>query len=82
MIDKQKLKFISLGCAKAFVDSEILMGALKKTNYEITIKVENNSITTSLKTILNNFDIEDLYINEPPIDETIGKILVKKDYDI
>jgi ABC-2 type transport system ATP-binding protein len=55
---------------------------INKTKNEITIKVENNSITTSLKTILNNFDIEDLYINEPPIDEIIGKILIKKDYDI
>ena len=53
-----------------------------KTRNEITIKVENKSITSSLKTILNNFDIEDLYINEPPIDEIIGKILIKKDYDI
>jgi len=53
-----------------------------KTNNEITIIVENNSITSSLKTILNNFDIEDLYINEPPIDEIIGKILTKKDYEI
>ena len=53
-----------------------------KSNNEITIKVENNSITSSLKTILNNFDIEDLYINEPPIDEIIGKILIKKDYDL
>ena len=53
-----------------------------KTKNEITIKVENKSITSSLKTILNNFEIEDLYINEPPIDEIIGKILVKKDYDI
>ena len=49
-----------------------------KTKNEITIKVENNSITSSLKTILNNFDIEDLYINEPPVDEIIGKILIKK----
>ena len=49
---------------------------------EITIKVENKSIISSLKTILNNFDIEDLYINEPPIDEIIGKILIKKDYGI
>ena len=55
---------------------------INKTKNEITIKVENNSITTSLKTILNNFDIEDLYINEPPIDEIIGKILIKKNYDI
>ena len=46
------------------------------------LKIENNSITTSLKTILNNFDIEDLFINEPPIDEIIGKVLIKKDYDI
>ena len=48
-----------------------------KTKNEITIKVENNSITSSLKNILNNFQIEDLYINEPPIDEIIGKILIK-----
>jgi len=53
-----------------------------KTKNEITIKVENSSITSSLKTILNNFDIEDLYINEPPIDEIIGKILIKKEYVI
>ena len=53
-----------------------------KTKNEVTIKVENNSITSSLKFILNNFDIEDLYINEPPIDEIIGKILNKKDYEI
>ena len=53
-----------------------------KTKNEITIKVENNSITSSLKNILNNFDIEDLYINEPPIDEIIGKILIKKEYGI
>jgi ABC-2 type transport system ATP-binding protein len=62
--------------------------ALKLENYgfaiknkmknEITINVENNSITSSLKTIFNNFDIEDIYINEPPIDEVIGKILTKK----
>ena len=53
-----------------------------KTKNEITIKVENQSITSSLKTILNNFDIEDLYINEPPVDEIIGKILIKKDYEV
>ena len=53
-----------------------------QTQNELTIKVENKSITSALKTILNKFDIEDLYINEPPIDEIIGKILIKKDYDI
>ena len=55
---------------------------LNKTKNEITIRVENNSIASSLKTIFNNFDIEDLYINEPPVDEIIGKILNKKEYDI
>ncbi len=55
---------------------------LNKIKNEITIEIENNFITSSLKTILNNFDIEDLYINEPPIDEIIGKILNKKDYEI
>jgi len=55
---------------------------INKTKNEITIKVENKFITSSLKTILNNFDIADLYINEPPIDEIIGKILIKKDYEI
>ena len=53
-----------------------------KTKSEITLKVKNNSITSTLKTILNSFDIEDLYINEPPIDEIIGKILIKKNYEI
>ena len=52
-----------------------------KIKNEITIKIENNTFTSSLKTILNNFDIEDLFINEPPIDEVIGKVLIKKNYD-
>ena len=30
---------------------------------EVTIKVDNKSIASSLKKILNNFDIEDLFIN-------------------
>ncbi len=53
-----------------------------KTKNEVTIEVENASITSSLKTILNNFNIEDLFINEPPVDEIIGKILIKKNYEI
>ena len=48
-----------------------------RTKNELTIKIENKSITHSLKTILNNFDIEDLFINEPPVDEIIGKVLIK-----
>ena len=38
---KQKLNFISLGCAKALVDSEKLIGALKHTNYDITDNPED-----------------------------------------
>tara|TARA_Y100001970_G_scaffold254630_1_gene330547 strand:- start:1992 stop:2981 length:990 start_codon:yes stop_codon:yes gene_type:complete len=47
-----------------------------KNKNEITLKIENKLITSTLRNILNNYDIEDLYINEPPIDEIIGKILV------
>ena len=53
-----------------------------KIKNEITLTIENKSITPSLKDILNNFEIEDLFINEPPIDEIIGKILVRKKYDV
>ena len=45
---------------------------------EITLTIKKDSIKSTLKKILNNFDIEDLYINEPPVDEIIGKILVNK----
>ena len=52
-----------------------------KQKNEITLEIENKSFTSSLKTILNNYEIEDLYVNEPPIDDTIGKILIRKKYD-
>ncbi len=44
---------------------------------EITITIKKDSIKSNLKEILDKFDIEDLYINEPPVDEIIGGILVK-----
>ena len=49
-----------------------------KNNNEITITIKTDSITSTLKMILNKYDIEDLYINEPPVDEIIGQLLVKK----
>ncbi len=49
-----------------------------KSQKEITITIKKDSIKSTLKKILNKFDIEDLYINEPPVDEIIGEILVKK----
>ncbi|ABM72258.1 putative multidrug efflux ABC transporter [Prochlorococcus marinus str. MIT 9515] len=45
---------------------------------EITITIKKDSIKSSLNEILKKFDIEDLYINEPPVDEIIGNILVKE----
>ena len=35
MISNQKVNFVSLGCAKALVDSEKLLGALKNTNFSV-----------------------------------------------
>ena len=49
---------------------------------EISLIIKNESIINSLKDILNNHNIEDIYINEPPIDEIIGEILMKKEYKI
>ena len=49
---------------------------------EITLKIENKFIASTLRKILNKYDLEDLYINEPPVDEIIGKVLVRKDYDV
>ena len=54
---------------------------LDKIKISDEIVIENKFITSSLKTILNNYEIEDIYINEPPVDEIIGKLLVKKEYD-
>ncbi len=45
---------------------------------EITITIKKDAIRSSLNEILNKFDIEDIYINEPPVDEIIGNILIKK----
>ena len=45
---------------------------------QITFKLNKLNFKNTLKEILNKFDIEDLHINEPPIDEVIGKILINK----
>ena len=41
LMNKQKLNMISLGCAKALVDSEILLGGLERENFEITQEPED-----------------------------------------
>tara|TARA_B100000965_G_C19593914_1_gene759232 strand:+ start:246 stop:1232 length:987 start_codon:yes stop_codon:yes gene_type:complete len=45
---------------------------------EITLTINKTEIKKALKEILNKFDIEDIHINEPPIDEIVGKILKNK----
>ena len=40
-MNKQKLNMISLGCAKALVDSEILLGGLERENFEISQEPED-----------------------------------------
>lgn len=52
---------------------------VKKINgRQVTLTINQKDITPILKKVLNKFDIEDLEINEPPIDEIIGKILINK----
>ena len=51
-----------------------------KVKNEITLQIENRNVSSSLRAILNNYDIEDLFINEPPIDEIIENILFKNKY--
>ena len=45
---------------------------------EITLTIKKNDIKKTLKEILNRFDVEDLHINEPPIDEIIGRLIINK----
>ena len=45
---------------------------------QITFTINKKDFKKTLKEVLNKFDIEDLHISEPPIDEVIGKILINK----
>ena len=45
---------------------------------QITFTINKVDFKKTLKEVLNKFDIEDLHISEPPIDEVIGKILINK----
>ena len=62
--------------ARELKNSGLLIKNINKK--EITITIKKDSIKSTLKDIINKFDIEDLYINEPPVDEIIGEILVNK----
>ena len=43
-MSQHKLKMISLGCAKALVDSEMLLGGLERENFQITEEPEELSL--------------------------------------
>ena len=42
---------------------------------EITLLIKKEDIKKTLKNILNKYELEDLQISEPPVDEIIGKLL-------
>ena len=62
--------------ANELTNSGVIIKARNKN--EITLKIKKEDITSTLKEILNKYEIDDLYINEPPVDEIIGKILINK----
>ena len=45
---------------------------------EITLLIKKEDIKKTLKIILNKYELEDLQISEPPVDEIIGKLLTNK----
>jgi len=47
-------------------------------NYPKDLFLNKLDFKNTIKEILNKFEIEDLHITEPPIDEVIGKILLNK----
>ena len=72
----QKISYLNLSLLQLYT-------YLRKSYKIVYIDIiKNESIINSLKDILNNHNIEDIYINEPPIDEIIGEILIKKEYKI
>ena len=62
--------------AKKLISSGFIVKHINEK--EITITINKDLIKPTLKEILNKFEVEDLYINEPPVDEIIGKILVQE----
>jgi len=49
---------------------------------EIKFTIQKSVIEKTLKIIINKYKIEDLQINETPIDEIIGKILINEKLDV
>ena len=49
-----------------------------KNQKEVTITIKKDTIKSTLNKIFKSYGIEDIFINEPPVDEIIGNILVKE----
>ena len=74
-------KDVSITCksSKDIENLKTLNLEIKNINdNQITFKISKLEFKNTLKEILNKYEIEDLQITEPPIDEVIGKILINK----
>ena len=72
-------KELSIICnSKSDIESLQKLGLEIKNinNNEITLLIKKEDIKKTLKDILNNYEVEDLYISEPPVDEIIGRLLI------
>ena len=70
--DKKKLHLISLGCAKNLVDSEILLGGLKNSQYDVT-----KNLDTADTIIVNTCGFLDL-AREESVDTILQAAELKK----
>ena len=78
-LSPNKELFINCRTEKDIRDLSNLGFNIKSINNKgITLKINKKDIKETLKEILTKFDVEDLDINEPPIDELIGKLLKNK----
>ena len=50
----KKVGFVSLGCPKNLVDSEVMMGQLKEAGYEITNNADEADTLSSIRAVLSN----------------------------
>ena len=72
-------KELSIICnSKSDIESLQKLGLEIKNinNNEITLLIKKEDIKKTLKDILNKYEVEDLYISEPPVDEIIGRLLI------
>ena len=67
---KHKVNIITLGCSKNTVDSEVVMGQLKKNNFEVVIRPQDAE--TIVVGFLNGRDAPDIFVQSPIDTPTSG----------